>query len=95
MTHNVYDKGQPTGQWATAARSPQGVFGVTVGVGAEMLFFIPEDQLGDYLAAALKVGGDEFDSGITATVADAAATLDQFKRDYEKRQRQAAAASGN
>ena len=92
MTHNFSEKGHPTGPWATASRSPQGQFGVAVGVGAAQIGFVAEDGLNAWIAAALKVGEAP---DLTALVIDAAKALPAFKANVAQRLKRSANAANN
>ena len=92
MTHNYFEKGVPSGQWARAARrNDTGVFGVQIGCGEETIGFIPETALEAWIAAATKVAEDE----LAGLVADATAALPKFKAECARHEARTAVARNN
>jgi hypothetical protein len=93
MTHNVHEKRQPEGAWATPSRTPQGVYGITIGHDDLVIGFVPEAAVEAFIAAAMKVSGDDAD--LIAMAVYAADKLPKFKAECAMHEKRSAGAPNN
>jgi hypothetical protein len=81
VTKNFYKDGPPPagGTWATAARSPEGRYGVAIGCGSLQIGFVPEDDIDRFVRGGAYLDEAEW----MVLILDAQKTLPGFKAGFK------------